>query len=262
MVIYTKEQINNAVDVFSQDLGNMLFSATTELAVQKIGTDAGLLIGQLGTLNLLTNYAILGLLDKEGLEAEIKNNSKLAGIQLKETLDKIYQEVLAPVEDLKKKILLKKQFEKTVAETEARWAAEEKEYEEIMAKEAAELSPSEEETSEYSSEAPVDMPPSEQSIVPERTPALASETPTIEREIELFFPKLIPKVLLTGSQSLHPFEEKMKQVFTGASTEAGSVQPPKTEVPAPAPAQKNTPIFPPAQNTGHLQPDPYREAIE
>ncbi len=71
------------------------------------------------------------------------------------------------------------------------------------------------------------------------------ENLSIEKNVESSFIKLIPKVATPDNQPAHPFEEKMRQVFTGASIEIG-----------------NTPNIPPATLTGNLHHDPYREAVE
>ncbi len=245
---YTKEQMIKAVDSFPDTLRGMLFSPDTERKVQKIGLEAGLLIGQLRELNGIANFAILGLLVEKDIEAEIKNSFAASDIQAKEIAEKISTEILNPISELKVKALAEQRAEEEKEridkDNEARLVAEKKEYNEAMAEEVSELSSQQGVPNEYSSEAP---------FAPENLP--------IEKDVELSFIKLTPKIPATDSEPVHPFEEKMKMAFTATSTELGNIPLPPPEA-TPTPAPTNSPNTPPAPLTGTLRHDPYREAIE
>ncbi len=296
MTTFTKEQIEPAFDAIPEKIQDMLYGAETERKVQKIGMEAGLLIEQLKTLNSIANFAILGLLAGRDIEVEIKNSLSLTELQSKEIAEKISTEIIAPIDNLKVKLLVeqreKEEKERLEKDNEARWAAEE-------AEELAEA----EGTAEVPSEAHLEIQAPDQAIMLEKAPDVAPENLPIEAES--FLPKLIPKVPVSPLQTsdyklvtspTHPFEEKMKQVFTsdhnfssdlnllsgairdGSATEAGAIRDGSAteaspaevtgfasaplEMEVPQPPQTNTPSIPPAPTTGNLRHDPYREAVE
>ncbi len=277
---YTKEQMINAVDSFPDSLRDMLFSADTERKVQKIGMEVGLLIAQIKVLSDLTNDAILGLLVGRAIEAEIQNSLGITESQAKGIAEKLSIEILNTANELKVKALdeqrAKEEKERSEKETEERWTAEEKELEEVTAKETAELSSKQNEPSET----PIEIKTPTQVLLLGKAPVLTPENLPIEKEVESFLPKLIPKVAIPDSEPVHPFEEKMKMAFTsdhnflngeirdGSATEAtpaevAGIAPTPLEVPSPF-TQTSPPSIPPAPTptTGGLRHDPYREAIE
>ncbi len=126
--------------------------------------------------------------------------------------------------------------------------------------------------SAYSNKAPIEIQPPEQALLLEKAPDVAPKNFPIEKGPESFLPSLIPKVTPPDSVPVHPFEEKMKMVFTGTAAEIGNiVLAPPEAMPVLAQilpdqslseqtphTQTNTPSIPPA--TESLRHDPYREA--
>ncbi len=287
---FTKEQIKWAADLLPYEIHKILSTSDIERKVQKIGVEAGLLIDQMKTLSGIANFAILGLFVGKDIEAEIKNSLEITEPQSKEIAEKVSTEILKPINELKVKVLaeekLKRDRERLAAmeeenerieeDNEARWAGEEKKLAEDIVKETDELSSPQSESSEYSSEALIEIQPPKQAMLLEKAPDIAPENLPIEKVAESFLPYLIPKVTPPDSVPVHPFEEKMKQVFTSTPAEIGNIAlAPLEKVSALAqilpeqnlgeqtpPAQTNTPSIPPAPATGNLRHDPYREATE
>ncbi len=117
--------------------------------------------------------------------------------------------------------------------------------------------------SEYSSEALVEAPTPGQIMLLEKTSDTPPENLPIEKTMELPFLKLIPKVSTPDDQSIHPFEEKMKIVFTSAPAYAdtGSL-PLATQEEIPTPPQILSEQNLSEQAAINLRHDPYREAVE
>ena len=92
----------------------------------------------------------------------------------------------------------------------------------------------------------------------EKTPDIAPDNLPTEETTESFLPNLTPKtVSQTPSDGVHPFEQKMKQVFTGSIPANGDLV---LETPSPSPTQTL-----PEQKLVAQAPrpaDPYREPIE
>ena len=267
MANYTKEQMIDAVDSFPDALRHLFFSPDTEEKVQKIGMSAGLLIDQLKTLNSIANDAIIGLLAEKDLEMEIKNSFAFSELRAKEIAKKILTEILKPTNELREKVLAE---QKQREEKERLEAIEEENEKRAEAEETEVL------LSEYSSEAPSEIHAPEQALLLGKAPDIEPKNLPVKKETESFLPKLIPKIPTTESEPIHPFEEKMKTVFTSTSAETGNIAlVPLEKITTIAPilpeqnsgeqapqAQTNTPRATPVPSTGNLRHDPYREAIE
>lgn len=252
MINHSAEQIEEAVDSLPLEVQQMLFHPNTEYEVRRIGNEAGLVADQIKTLDVFANFIIMGLLDEKDFEFEIKNDFNISEMQAKEVTEKILKEVIKPIIEFKEKIILKQK-----AEEEAR-ILDEAEYAEIMKeKETENLLGQKEEARGNEDEEKVtpaktwekmpDVAPDNLPIggVENNLPAQARKRD--EGEISPI-PTLIPKTRLEGGESeeeLHPFEEKMKKVFTGSPTSIGDLA---LETPTP---EKNILI----------ESDPYREPI-
>ena len=256
---FTDQQIEQAFDSLPDVTQDMLFTPETENTVQKIGIQVGLLSEQLEALTSATNFAIMGLLSEPDLETEIKNNFHFSDTQTKDLVQKISTEILAPINSLRLKALAE---QKANEEKEKLEALEDEADKQLLS--GIEAEP-QEAPSEYSSEAPVAPPapviqpaPPAPPRVWEKTPDIAPDNLPTEETTESFLPNLTPKtVSQTPSDGVHPFEQKMKQVFTGSIPANGDLV---LETPSPSPTQTL-----PEQKLVAQAPrpaDPYREPIE
>lgn len=226
MPTYTKDQLIEAVDTLPENLRGVLFSSNIEQKVQKIGMVEGLLIDQISTLNNLVNFAILNLIPRDSfssiIEQEILVNTEVA----KKLADDISREIFASVEAM-----------------EAQEKKEEKIYEINSISEPDEANISEEPVSEI----PV--------IKTIKVPDIAPENLPIAETVEPFLPPIPLKNPAKEKEVfVHPFEEKMKNVFT--TIKQPSVDP-IVEQSSQTPSPKETPKAPPIYHA-----DPYREPIE
>lgn len=223
MKTFTREQITPAFETLPKVTQDILFTPEIEHGVQKIGLEAGLLIDQLKNLNTIVNYAILGLLSEEELVMECKQIFNLDESVSKKLIESISREILLPNKEMRDKALLI-----------------EKEAEKIALEEKGEQAPPQtaQEPAKVWEKAP-DVAPDNLPIAEEGEPPLPQITPTFGR-------------METEGTATHPFEEKLKKVFTAGQQSMGelTIEPTAT--------QETT--APDAPRIYHA--DPYRETIE
>lgn len=221
---FSKDQINQAMDAIPYEVQKLLFSTTLEQKIQKIGTSAGLLIEQLKVLINLTNFAIMKLIPRKEFSFVVEKELSIPEGEARELSNNISLEIFAPVEAM-----------------ESQAKKEELLYENDKN--------SEKENIEKSS-----IVTSSQSNV-SRMPDVAPENLPTDEEGESLLPPIPLKFGAEGvSAPAHPFEEKMKKVFTAGQQSLGdlAIEPP-SQTSSPTQVPKAPPIF---------HADPYREPIE
>jgi hypothetical protein len=284
---FTDEQIEQAFDSLPETTQDMLFTPEIEGKIQKIGIEVGLLSAQLKTLSSGTNFAIMGLLSEQEFEAEIKKSFSFSDTQTKDLVQKISTEILAPRNELRLKALA----EQKDGEEKEKWEAledeaakqsipeTEQEVRETPAERTGEGAPS-----EYSSEAPVVVPAtvvsteasakilsqqnlSGQAHVWKKAPDVVPHNlPTEEATASFLFnlpPKTVSPLPDMPDNGVHPFEQKMKQVFTAsvAENEKAVLEMPSHSLPETLPEQKPDVETPPPPVSDPRSADPYREPI-
>ncbi|MDO8604109.1 MAG: hypothetical protein Q7K40_01750 [bacterium] len=242
MPTYTKEQLIEAVDALPNELRGVLFSSNLERDVQKIGMDSGLLIDQLKELNTLVNYVILGLVSKEELETECQKNLSLNEEVVRSLVQTLDREIFASIEAME--------------------AQEKKEQEFYGENEKL----TEENTDSVPNVPSVPSVPNVPLVPPTPHPLdIAPDNLPVAEEVLPLIPPLQPKTLslsrmeprsahVEKEEAPHPFEEKMKRVFTAGKQEMGelAIEPPTAQMGGNEPLPPSRP----------LRADPYREAIE
>lgn len=228
------EQVEENFALLPDEVQEMVYSPMLELKTEKIALDAGLKREQLKDFNSMVNSMILGLLPEKDFITECQ---KEFGIQreVAEKIDKVVSdEILSPIETIKIKTIREKarQVSENVPETP----------------EVAEVAPT---------EAPRVQAPG----------AVPFNLPT--EEVESFLPKLTPKpVTLAPAEqpAVHPFEEKMKSVFTAemapAKEETTPVRSASDDIALVGLTPDSQQQTSGAPTSSSYRVDPYREAIE
>lgn len=267
---YTEEQIERQFNLLPEEVQDNLFTPAIETKVHGVGNSTGLTEEQSKSLTTLVNFVILGLIQENDFPKIIEQELKISPEDTVKLTDGITREIFIPINEIK---------------AEAIKIAEEHRQEEIdlfgaplntvlpsSSYEAREINvfvpQKEQEHIEQTlpqadtEEAPVST--FSQIINPtpvrtwEKTPEVIPDNlPTQEKEIEeSFLPNLAPKTIESDTETKtkgdeHPFEEKMKKVFTAGQQSMGdlNIESPRGEQPTTTP--------PP---TYHV--DPYREPIE
>lgn len=263
---YTNEQIRQAIELLPEEIQDMLFSPENERAVQKIGIENGLLINQLKTLNGIVNFSIMGLVPEDDVAGMIVKELSIPESQAKEIAEKVSTEMIKPANELKKKLLAEQKIKEEKAQAEAleeqrREAEEAEEAEKENAEETEEVESGDEETT-LEGVPPAPLVPN----VPRapRAPDIAPDNlPT--GETEPLLPPLAPKPanLEVEPPSEHPFEEKMKRVFTAGQQSMGelTLEPASQNFPQENLGGQAAPPVP-TPDTARLSHDPYREPVE
>lgn len=260
----TEEQISLAFDKLPRSTQDILFTPEIEKLSQAIGTPLSVLAGGTDELNALTNMALLKLADEkefaEKLVAQLKINTDIAQ---KITSD-VFSQIINPIRQKEE------EEEKAQAEALEKATAEEEmdEQEEVEAESPSKVANEEQETpatptetletkevkstawksgatrlrADTRGQAPDNLPVAE---APEYlVPSIPSKTSVLESRL-----KGAPPREEESEEEAHPFEEKMKRVFTGGQQTMGDL----TLTPA-------APQVPTATQPSHS--DPYREPIE
>lgn len=249
---FTKEQINKAMDALPYEIHKILFGTNIERKVQKLGFEAGLLIEQLKTLNTLVNYAIMNLVSRKDIAPVLEKEFALPTIEAQELSSGIARDVFSSIEAIEAQVKKEKEMYETT--TQPKTAATEK-------------------TKQESNEIPTDLVTTPEptrtwgktlDVAPDNLPTAEAEEP------ESFLPPIPPKNIQVEPTETpaHPFEEKMKRVFTAGEQSMGelTLEPSPKNIPqenlvipaAPRPAATPTP----APNTASPRQDLYREPIE
>lgn len=228
---YTPEQIERAFDALPEEVQDMLYSPELERSVQKVGVEAGLLIDQMKTLNSIANFAVMDLLPQGNIAEEVARALGVGSDEAQNIAARLIADIIMPTNDLKRKLI---------------------DDQKRRAEEARELG-IELEEEEQGTEPPVapQEEPRPETLVATETPreGMPPENLPTEDTAGSFLPNLAPKTAARApiDEAMPPFEEKMKQVFTGATTSAGDLA---LDTPPPqAPAVTH-------------RTDPYREPIE
>lgn len=223
---YTDEQITLAFDKLPRGVQDVVFSPGIEQKVQKICTEAGFNADQAKKLTGLVNFVIMDLTSQQefstSAEKELSITSEIAN---RLSVD-VSREIFASIEAM---------------ETQSK--KEEKIYEINSLNEEGEASISEESIPEI---------PDIKTI---KAPDVAPDNLPTDEEGESLLPPIPLKFGAEGvSAPAHPFEEKMKKVFTAGQQSLGdlAIEPP-SQTSSPTQAPKAPPIF---------HADPYREPIE
>jgi hypothetical protein len=244
MKIHTKEQMEGAYDALTPAMQELIFSESIEAKVKEVGAVVAILTNGISTLNNLTNFAILKLIDKQEFTDELSAQLKIASDIAQKITTDIYTHIVEPLQpaaisDKKKEVVGE------IAKIES----------EKKTIEAAVVSKT--------------------NVTPPNLPT----APEPEHLIPPIAPKVFEPVVVPEQVAPHPFEEKMKQVFTPSAPikEALVLEPtvpkevapsmyvadtlvPKTPPVAPVPASVAVPQVAPASSTRRV--DPYREPIE
>ncbi|MEK7460067.1 MAG: hypothetical protein AAB628_00760 [Patescibacteria group bacterium] len=192
---FTKEQLEHAYDLLTEETQGMLFGPTIESAVQKIGKEFGFNSDQLVTLSSLVNFTIMGLIKKEAVPSEIlKILTASAEKTSREISSKIDSEILVPTSGA---VVAKPEAVIQTPSTPS----------EILQKEAS---------------TPAVLPTIEPKpvLVPENLPTNETPaTPAIKSPEESTEKSFVP-----NNEARSSFEEKMKQSFVETSVDlsAGS----------------------------------------
>ncbi len=275
---YTQKQIETQFDLLPEVVQDKLFARELERTVQKIGMEAGLLIDQLKKLNALVNYTILGLLSEKEFEVECKQVFSLDENTSKKLSESISREIIIPTEDLRTSAIL----EQRRKEEEDRELFEEEKQPESLEPVSEGLPVQNIETGNEAIEteespvtipstparvwekeadvAPDNLPIAEDESVDSRLghpesflPPISSKTPTLDSETKNWQEAWTPREEKLAAA--HPFEEKMKKVFTAGQQSIDSLT-----LETPTPQSPTTPRAPEPPRTPST--DPYREPIE
>lgn len=225
MKIYTKEQLDKAYEDAPASTQEMLFSPAIETQVQKAGATVAILTDGVKMLNSLTNLAILRLLDEKEFTEELTAQLKIDSIVAQKIASDIFSQIISPIR-LKENEETKNSEVKIAPKGEV----EEEQVGETGVTETVEIPAPTRTLEKMLDVAPDNLPIAEP---PEYlTPPIPSKSANLEVE----------------PPSEHPFEEKMKRVFTAGQQSMGelTLEPAAPATPAPA----------------RLAHDPYREAIE
>lgn len=249
---YTEEQFSVAFDKLPRTTQDVLFSAQIERMVKSMGSSLEILSGGLDTLILLANMAILKLADEkeftEKLVAQLKINTDIA----QKITSEVFSQIINPIRQ--------KEEEEEKAQAEALEKAKVEEETAELEEEAAEVESVDNGTVQEEVP-PVPLVPN----VP-RAPQLSGAAPDnlpVAEPPEYLTPPLAPKSanLEAWPPSEHPFEEKMKRVFTAGQQSMGelTLEPAHQNF-----SEKNLSgqAAPQTPDTARLSHDPYREAIE
>ena len=273
MINYSSEKIEEAIDALPLEAQQMLFHPNTEYEVRRIGAEAGFVDDQIKTLNVFANFIIMGLLNAKDFSNEVKINLNTPETQAVEVAEKILKEVISPILEFKEKIILKQKAEeeaKILDEVAYSEFLKEQEIEKLLGqKEEVGVDETNEEKitptktwEKMPDVAPDNLPVGGEKVESEKLKVesweqggdggnekLKTKNEKIIDEVEIpFIPNLIAKTRPEGSgeeDEPHPFEEKMKKVFTGTSTTIGDLA---IETPSP-------------KSDISLSSDPYREPI-
>lgn len=246
---YTEEQMSLAFDGIPRSTQDVLFTPEIEKQVQAIGAPLSVLTGGMEELNALVNMAILKLADEkefvEKLVAQLKINNDVA----QKIASDVFLQIINPIRS--------KEKEEEKAQAEALEKAKAEEEIDELVEEAVEVENAEKETT-HEEVSPVPLAPN----VP-RAPQLSGIAPDnlpVAEPPEYLIPPLSPKPAHLeawppsdgeeSAETAHPFEEKMKRVFTAGQQSMGELTLEPVAPPIPVP------------NTARLSHDPYREAIE
>lgn len=227
---FTKEQINAAMDALPYEVHKVLFSPEIEQKVVKLGFSAGLLVDQLKTANNLVNFAIMNLVSRENFASAAEEDLSLTNEVAKDLANGISREIFASIEAIEAQA---KKERALYDETEGEVTGN--------AEGVAEIVP-------IAKEAVVEKP---KPLAVQMSDVAPDNLPTGEEES--FLPNLAPKTKAEGEESTHPFEEKMKKVFTAGQQSMGDL--------AIEPAPQATIVQAPKAPSVN-QADPYREPIE
>lgn len=236
---YTEEQISVAFNKLPRGVQDIVFTPEIDKKVQKLGVDAGLLIDQLSTLNNLVNFAIMNLIPRDSFSSIIKEELSVTNEVAEKLTDAISREIFAPIEAMEaqaKKESVIYESEDNILETK-----EDEEKEPVT-------------TTQVSLK------------VNEKMPDVAPENLPTEEGGESFLPPIPSKFGAVGEEiPAHPFEEKMRKVFTAGQQSLGdlAIEPRLPGAPAPTSVVPLVPHVPNVPPTPPIyQADPYREAIE
>lgn len=226
---FTDEQIEKQFDLLPDEVQDNLFAPGIESKIQTAGADAGLTSDQIKKLNALVNFVILGLVPERDLEQKCHEDISIEPSKTKELVKIISQNILVPMEEIRLLSIKKRDQE----------AAEERE---LFSGTTITIEPE-----EVSSEKPATKSFQSPDVAPENLPTY--------EEGDSLLPPIPLKFDAEGvSAPAHPFEEKMKKVFTAGQQSLGdlAIEPP-SQASSPTQAPKAPPIF---------HTDPYREPIE
>lgn len=223
---YTEEQISLAFDNIPRSTQDVLFTSEIEEMAQSIGAPLLMTAERAENFNALVNMTILKLADEkefaEKLVAQLKTDSTVA----QKITSEVFSQIINPIR-------IKEEAEKQNEVLEEGREEEEDKKEEAM--EDAIFSPTE--TPEVKKERTTAW---KSGAAPDNLPI--AETP------EYLVPPIPSKATEESVDSAHPFEEKMKRVFTAGQQSMGDLT--------------LAPIAPQTPNTAHAPYDPYRETIE
>lgn len=216
---YTEEQITLAFEKLPRNTQDVLFTSGIKEQSKIIGAPLSVLSGWEEGLNDLINMTILKLVDKKDFEKELIALFKIGDTVAGEITSEAFSQIIDPIR------LKEKKEEREQAESLQKESGEETVVIENVLEEKKERS-----NTWKSGSAPDNLPVAE---APEYlTPPIPPKSSNLEVE----------------PPSEHPFEEKMKRVFTAGQQSMGDLT--------------LAPIAPQTPNTAHAPYDPYRETIE
>lgn len=204
------------LQVLPSEVVVFLSSAEWIHAVNEIGSLYNLSSDQLYTLRQEVSLVLAGLTHPDEFSSEIEQEAGIHGAVLDALVRSIEQKIFTQVRPA-----LVKFFEKESAE-------------EVPPVPTAPIVPN-----------VPPVPPVSLDVAPDNLPT---------GETESFLPNLAPKTVAETEEPTHPFEEKMKRVFTAGQQSMGDL----TIEPAPQATVAQAPKTPPVSRTA----DPYREPIE
>lgn len=279
MKTFTREQITPAFEALPKIVQDLLFSPKIELDVQKIGVGAGLLIDQLKNLNTLVNYVILGLLSEKAFVDECKQTFSLDEHKANSLGESASREIFAPIRPALVAFFERENTQVPPEEESAVVFARNEATQDLDTGDSVQdvnllIQPRQSTDSQRQDNVPfvpVQLPMNNDQTpnVPplplapfrvwEREPDIAPDNLPTAEETEPLIPPIPPKTTTSSNESpAHPFEEKMKRVFTAGaqSIEDLSIEP---SLPQSAPASTPAPALTTPRPATF---DPYREPIE